>query len=175
VTDQVQGQPTPLVVEPFDAFYLREFRGVVKLAYALSGSQLAAEDIAQEAFLRAYRDWSRISHLQRPEAWVRKVAVRLAKRALHRRRLEAVAFGRLLLNQRPMVSQLPAADAEVWRAVRRLPKRQAQVIALYYAGDHPIAEVAEVLGLAEGTVKVLLHRGRQALAERITSRTEEQP
>jgi hypothetical protein len=80
VTDQVQGQPTPLVVEPFDAFYLREFRGVVKLAYALSGSQLAAEDIAQEAFLRAYRDWSRISHLQRPEAWVRKVAVRLAGR-----------------------------------------------------------------------------------------------
>ena len=58
------------MVEPFDAFYLRELRGVVKLGYALSGSRLAAEDIAQAAFLRAYRDRSRISHLQRPEAWV---------------------------------------------------------------------------------------------------------
>jgi RNA polymerase sigma factor (sigma-70 family) len=115
----------------------------------------AAEDIAQEAFLRAYRDWSRISHLQRPEAWVRKVAVRLAGRVLHRRRVEAVAYGRVLRNQRPTVPQLPAVDAEVWRAVRRLPRRQAQVIALCYAGDHPIAEVAEVLGLAEGTAKGL--------------------
>jgi len=44
--------------ETFEAFYLREYHAVVRLAYALSGSRLAAEDIAQEAFLRAFDDWS---------------------------------------------------------------------------------------------------------------------
>jgi hypothetical protein len=54
--------------EPFEVFYLREYHGVVRLAYALSGSRLAAEDIAQDAFLGAYLDWERI---RCPAAWVR--------------------------------------------------------------------------------------------------------
>jgi DNA-directed RNA polymerase specialized sigma24 family protein len=60
--------------EGFEAFYLREYHAVVRLAYALSGSRLAAEDIAQEAFLVAFRDWERI---RQPLAWVRKVVVRV--------------------------------------------------------------------------------------------------
>ena len=172
VAGQLHRQPTPLVVEPFEAFYLREYRGVVKLALVVSGSHLAAEDIAQEAFLRAYGDWQRISQLERPVAWVRKVAVRRAGHAVHRRRLELQAYSRLLVNQRPAVRQLPA-EGEVWRAVRRLPRRQAQVIALHYAVGCSVAEVAEVLGMAEGTVKAQLHRGRQALAGRLGSRPEE--
>jgi DNA-directed RNA polymerase specialized sigma24 family protein len=43
--------------EAFEAFYLREYSAVVRLAYALSGSRLVAEDIAQEAFLGVFRDW----------------------------------------------------------------------------------------------------------------------
>jgi RNA polymerase sigma-70 factor, ECF subfamily len=172
VTGQLDHQPAPLVVEPFEAFYLREYPGVVKLALAVSGSHLAAEDIAQEAFLRAYRDWQRISQLDRPVAWVRKVAVRTAGHAVHRRRLEVQAYARVLINQRPAVRQLPA-DEQVWRAVHRLPRRQAQVIALFYASGCSVAEVAEVLGMAEGTVKAQLHRGRQALASRLASRPKE--
>jgi DNA-directed RNA polymerase specialized sigma24 family protein len=72
--------------EGFEAFYVREYHAVVRLAYALSGSRLVAEDIAQEAFLRAYRDWQRI---RQPSAWVRKVAVRRAGRTVQRRLLEA--------------------------------------------------------------------------------------
>ena len=68
--------------EGFEAFYVREYHAVVRLAYALSGSRLAAEDIAQEAFLRAFRDWEKI---RSPSAWVRKVAVRRAGRTVHRR------------------------------------------------------------------------------------------
>ena len=58
----------------FEHFYLREYRGVVELAYALSGNRAGAEDIAQEAFLRAHRDWQRVGHYQHPGAWVRRVA-----------------------------------------------------------------------------------------------------
>jgi RNA polymerase sigma-70 factor, ECF subfamily len=154
----------------FEAFYLREYHAVVRLAYALSGSRLAAEDIAQEAFLRAFRDWEAIRH---PSAWVRKVTVRGAGRTAHRRFLEARALARVLAGRGPAVAELPEEDAEVWRAVRALPRRQAQVIALRYVADAPVAEIARTLGLAEGTVKAQLHRGRQALAGRLATARED--
>jgi RNA polymerase sigma-70 factor, ECF subfamily len=150
--------------EGFEAFYLREYHAVVRLAYALSGSRLVAEDIAQEAFLRAFRDWEQIRH---PSAWVRKVVVRRAGRIVRRRLLEARAVARLLAGRGPAVAELPEQDAEVWRAVRALPRRQAQVIALRYVADASVAEIARTLGLAEGTVKAQLHRGRHALAARL--------
>jgi RNA polymerase sigma-70 factor, ECF subfamily len=155
----------------FEAFYLREYQAVVRLAYALSGSRLVAEDIAQEAFLRAFRDWETIRH---PSAWVRKVAVRRAGRTAHRRLLEARALARLVAGRGPAVAELPEEDAEVWRAVRALPRRQAQVIALRYVADAPVAEIARTLGLAEGTVKAQLHRGRQALAARLATAREDE-
>jgi RNA polymerase sigma-70 factor (ECF subfamily) len=154
----------------FEAFYLREYHAVVQLAYALSGSRLAAEDIAQDAFLGAFRDWERIHH---PSAWVRKVAVRRAGRTVRRRLLEAGALARLLAGRGPAVAELPEEDAEVWRAVRALPRRQAQVIALRYVADAPVAEIAQTLGLAEGTVKAQLHRARHALATRLASAWED--
>jgi RNA polymerase sigma-70 factor, ECF subfamily len=154
----------------FEAFYLREYHAVVRLAYALSGSRLTAEDIAQEAFLRAFRDWQAIRN---PSAWVRKVAVRRAGRTVHRRLLEARALARLLAGRGPAVAELPEQDAEVWRAVRALPRRQAQVIALRYVADATVVDIAQVLGLAEGTVKAQLHRGRQALAARLASTWED--
>ena len=55
---------------------------------------------------------------------------------------------------------------EFWHAVRRLPKRQAQAVALHYLEDAPVAEIAAIMDCAENTVKVHLHRGRQALAAR---------
>ena len=79
--------------ESFEAFYVREYPAVVRLAYALSGSRLVAEDIDQDAFLRAFHDWQRI---RRPSAWVRKVAVRRAGRTVQRRLLEARALARLV-------------------------------------------------------------------------------
>ena len=62
---------------------------------------------------------------------------------------------------------LPAEDDEFWAQVRALPKRQAQVIALHYLEDRPVAEIAEILDCAEGTVKVHLRNGRLRLADRL--------
>jgi RNA polymerase sigma-70 factor, ECF subfamily len=156
--------------EGFEAFYLREYHAVVRLAYALSGSRLAAEDIAQDAFLGAFRDWG---HIRYPSGWVRKVAVRRARRTVHRRLLEARAVARLLAGRGPAVAELPEEDAEVWRAVRALPRRQAQVTALRYVADAPVAEIAQTLGMAEGTVKAQLHRARQTLATRLEGAWED--
>jgi RNA polymerase sigma-70 factor, ECF subfamily len=63
----------------------------------------------------------------------------------------------------------------VWREVRALPRRQAQVIALRYVTDASVAEIARTLGLAEGTVKARLYRGRQTPATRPAPPWEDDP
>src|SRR5688572_26940986 len=136
----------------FEHFYLREYRGVVELAYALSGNRAGAEDISQEAFLRAHRDWHRVGRYQHPGAWVRRVAVNLATSAVRRRLIEARALARVWTRE-PVLVELPPSGADFWRAVRSLPRRQAQVIALHYLEDLSVVEVARVLGCTEGTVK----------------------
>jgi RNA polymerase sigma-70 factor (ECF subfamily) len=151
----------------FEEFYEREYRSVVGLAYALSGSRSGAEDLAQEAFLVAHRDWDRVGIFDRPEVWVRRVVANLSVSVFRRRAVEAKTLARMALGYAPALPELSADDAEFWRAVRSLPRRQAQVIALYYLEDRPVAEVAEILGTAEGTVKKHLYDGRQALARRL--------
>src|SRR5512132_3849516 len=84
------GQP-----ERFEEVYLREFTGVFALAYALSGSRWAAEDIAQDAFVVAHRQWDRVGGYDDPGAWVRRVAANLAVSAVRRRLAEARALVRL--------------------------------------------------------------------------------
>ena len=56
------------------------------------------------------------------------------------------------------------ANEAFWEAVRRLPKRQAQCVALHYLEDRPVADVAALLDIAEATVRGYLHQGRAALA-----------
>jgi RNA polymerase sigma-70 factor, ECF subfamily len=153
--------------ETFEEFYEREFPAVVGLAYALSGSRSGAEDLAQEAFLVAHRDWNRVGAYDRPEVWVRRVVANLSVSVFRRRVVEAKTLARMALGYTPALPELSAFDAEFWRAVRSLPRRQAQVITLHYLEDRPVAEVAEILGTAEGTVKKHLYDGRQALARRL--------
>jgi RNA polymerase sigma-70 factor (sigma-E family) len=151
----------------FEYFYLQEYPRVVALAYALSGSRAGAEDIAQEAFLRAYRDWDRVGSYEHRVAWVRRVAANLATSGLRRRVVEARALIRLAGRREPPVDPLPAENAEFWAAVRALPSRQAQAVALYYLEDLSIQQIAAVLGCTEGTVKAHLAKARRTLARRL--------
>jgi RNA polymerase sigma factor (sigma-70 family) len=153
--------------EAFEDFYAREFPAVVGLAYALSGSRAGSEDLAQEAFLAAHRDWERVGAFERPDLWIRRVVSNLSISLLRRRYAEARALGRLVLRTRTTLPELSAEDAEFWAAVRSLPRRQAQAIALYYLEDRPVAEIARILGTADGTVKKHLYEGRRALSRRL--------
>jgi DNA-directed RNA polymerase specialized sigma24 family protein len=77
----VRDLPDPAVPageDGFDEFYVREFPGVVGLAYALSGNPSSAEDLAQEAFLVAYRRWSTVGEYDDPGAWVRRVVANMS-------------------------------------------------------------------------------------------------
>jgi RNA polymerase sigma-70 factor (ECF subfamily) len=149
--------------EAFEDFYVREYRAIVGLAYALSGSRSGAEDLAQEAFLVAHRGWDRVAGFDEPGVWVRRVVANLAVSAFRRRLVETKALARIALGQTPTLPELSADGADFWRAVRSLPRRQAQVIALHYLEDLSVAEVARVLGTAEGTVRKHLFVGRKNL------------
>jgi RNA polymerase sigma-70 factor (ECF subfamily) len=147
----------------FEDLYRRDRRAVVALAYALSGSRSGAEELAQEAFLAAFKAWDRIGAYEDPGAWVRRVVVNRSVSGVRRRVAEVRALARLANRPAPP-GELATADAEFWRAVRALPHRQAQVVALHYVEDRSVADIAGILECAEGTVKSHLFRARHALA-----------
>jgi RNA polymerase sigma factor (sigma-70 family) len=158
------------VAESFEEFYEREYPKMLKLAYALSGNRWAAEEIAQEGFLAAHRRWSKISSYESPGAWLRRVVSNLSVSFLRRRVVETKALVKYAVGRTDAIEHLPERDEEVWRAVRSLPRRQAQAIALHYVLDLPLSEIASTLECAEGTVKAHLHAARVALANRLGER-----
>ena len=165
--ESVAGEhPVVRAAPRFEAFYAAEFESVVGLAYVLSGSRLGAEDLAQEAFLAAYRRWDEVGRFDKPGAWVRRVVANRSVSLIRRRAAEARALARLSGPLDPL-PELPTASADVWRAVRRLPRRQAQAIALFYLEDLSVDEIAEVLDRSVETVRTHLRRGRKALARRL--------
>lgn len=152
----------------FDSFYDQELGAVLALTYALTGSWPVAEDLAQETFVRAYRHWTDVSQMNRPDAWIRKVAVNLATSRFRRLASEARALARLAHQQPATSMDSTSEDLDTFlRALRGLPTRQAQAAALHYVDDLPISQVAAVMGCAEGTVKAHLHYARQALVKRL--------
>lgn len=153
-------------VVSFAALYRSEYRGLVSLAWGLTGSRETAEDIAQEALLSLHRRWERGDSVDNPAAYVRRACTNLAASWMRRRMAEARAFLRVGTPQ----GSLPALDEgteSFWSEVRRLPRRQAQVIALFYGYSMSVAEISETLQMAPGTTKTHLHRGRHTLASRL--------
>ncbi len=160
--------PPPLrAIVGFETFYERELRSVIGLAFALCGDRSAAEDLAQDAFIAAHRNWERVSRYDRPDAWVRRVVANMSVSRFRRTVREAKAIAKIGRGLRPVHDPLPAEAEEFWREVRALPRRQAQVIALHYLEDRPVAEIAEILECSPNTVKVHLHKGRKRLADRL--------
>jgi len=158
--------------ETFESFYARELPRLVALARALSGSWGSADDLAQEAMLVAYRRWDEVSHLDLPAAWVRKVCVNQATSHVRRRMAEARALVRLS-SRRQLVASDELEGDSFWVEVRRLPRRQAQTIALHYVYDLGVADIATTLGCSDSSVKSHLVRGRAALARRLGVGAEE--
>ena len=172
----MDGRPSIVTMpEDFETFYQREFRQVVALAYSLSGSRLAAEDLAQEAFIAAHQQWEKVGRYEAPGAWVRRVVSNKSISLFRRRTSEAKAVTRLAMRRQVALPEIAAADDDFWKMVRDLPKRQAQAIALFYLEDRPVVEVAEILGCTESTAKVHLHKARKSLAKRLKLEEEETP
>lgn len=150
-------------VEPFENFFHREFPRMVSLAYAISGSRWAAEELAQEACLRAYKAWRTVSGYDKPGAWLRRVTINLSNSFLRRRVSELKAIERYSIERVDPIDPHPHDEAGFWTTVASLPRRQRAAIVLRYVDDLSTAEIAEVLEISESSVRTHLQRGREAL------------
>lgn len=171
--DEVSSQTPPSWgdAESFESFYRREYPRIAALARVLSGP-IGAEDHAQDAMLVAYRRWREVGQMADPAMWVRRVCANIATSQMRRRAAEARALLRLR-GRRDVPTDPQPSDEDFWSAVRRLPRRQGQVVALYYIYDLSVADVAATLEMSEGTAKTHLSRARASLAEALGERGEQ--
>lgn len=149
----------------YEDFYRSEFPAMVALASTLVGS--SAEDIAQEAMIQANQNWSKISSYDKPGTWVRRVTINLSLSSLRRAATQLRKIALLNAGAADVAWQPKGLDDDLTQAVSSLPKKQRAAVVLHYLEDLPVADIAEILECAPSTAKVHLHRGRQALAEKL--------
>lgn len=147
----------------FDELFHEHVETTLAVVVALRGVRVGAEDIVQDAFARAFERWDEVSRMDHPDLWVQRVALNLATSRLRRLGSEQRALARLGGRRQEPCSVAFEREQHFWELVRRLPSRQAQVVALRYAGDLSVQEIAEVVGVAQGTVKAQLHTARARL------------
>ena len=141
----------------FDDEFAELYRAAYRVAFRLLGDRAEAEDVAQEALARTYVRWRGVESYAAPFA-CRVAANAAIDRARRGRRVSSEA-----------VPERPAADAfadermDLQRALRALPRRQREVVALRYLADQPEEAVAAALGVSVGSVKTHASRGLAAL------------
>jgi RNA polymerase sigma-70 factor, ECF subfamily len=142
----------------FDSFF-RDNYAHVHRAMSLSFTDPAfAEEITQEAFYRALRSWPKVSELNHPEAWTMVVALNRGRDLVRRRRRDHERGPSLVQDDVQASSESHVDDRmEIADLLSRVTERQRQVLVLRYIAQLSVAEIAEVLRCAEGTVKSTLH------------------
>jgi RNA polymerase sigma-70 factor (ECF subfamily) len=150
------------VNEDFDAFYRASRQRLFDTVRALTGNPAEAQDAVHEAYARAWQRWSKVSRYGDPEAWVRTVARRIAVSRWRKARNRLLAHRRVGAPP-PLPGPQPETVA-LMAALARIPLTQRTAIVLHYLVGLPVAEVAAETGVAVGTVKARLSRGRRALA-----------
>jgi RNA polymerase sigma-70 factor (ECF subfamily) len=147
----------------FADFYTASYQRLLGQLFAVTGDLAEAENLLQEAYARAFARWAQVHAYDRPEAWVRRVALNLAAMAARRLRRRAVALWRL--GPPPVVPELSPELLDLHRALGTLPLGPRPVIGLHHLVGLPVEEVARELRVPTGTVKSRLTRGRRALAQ----------
>ena len=148
-------------IDSYTWFLRGEYEGVVRTVFLVVGDRETARDITQEAFARLFGHWKKVSKYDRPDAWVRHVAVRLAIQHVRKRRFRET----LAPATEDRETLIDPAIWDVREAVSQLPPTQRAAVALFYFEDRPSSEIAEILDCSESTVRVHLHKARKKLSE----------
>lgn len=151
--------------EEFDAFYAGAFPRLVGQLFAMTGDLAEAQDVVQEAFVRAWDKRCALLAGEAPEAWVRTVAMRLAVSRWRRARrwLELVHHSP---PPEPVPGPTPDHTALV-DALRGLSEAQRTAVVLHHLCDLSVEQIARETNAPPGTVKARLSRGRDALAKQL--------
>jgi RNA polymerase sigma-70 factor (sigma-E family) len=156
--------------EQLSSLYLLHYRSLVRLAALLLDETSAAEDVVQEAFVKIAAG-RRLGRLRDPDAalgYIRTTVLNLARSSL-RRRLVAARYAPLV-HRRDRVEDDTVASVDravVVTAMRTLPQRQREAVALRYYADLTEAQTADVMGVSTGAVKAYTSRGLDRLAQQL--------
>jgi RNA polymerase sigma-70 factor, ECF subfamily len=146
--------------DSFDKFFRATKQSLLAMAYVLTGDLATAQDLAQEALLRAWARWPRISKYDDPHAWTRRVLHNLA---VDKKRSEKIVRN----VPEPQRSSPPPDELHLTlaAALRSLPAKQSMALVLHDGVGMSVHEVAAEMSVPEGTVKSWLSRGRASAAE----------
>lgn len=148
-------------LDDFDAAYQTHYDGMVRLAYVITDSMAAAEDIVQEAFVELYRRWPDVRD---PRVWLHTVVVNRSRSWWRR----LIVARRHVARGSPAESAPSAEDGTAVRqALLALNRRQRAAVFLRFYLDLPEQAIADALGCRPGTVKSLLHRALATLREHL--------
>lgn len=143
-----------MTVPDYDDVYAALWPRLVRTAYAVAGDRGLAEDAVQTAFAKAYRSWRRISRLEAPEAYLRRMVVNEVLNDRRRARTRHEVTSPAPPERRGGDDQDPAwAHDDLWRLVSTLPPRQRAVLVLRYYEDLSEQQIADAMGCRPGTVK----------------------
>jgi RNA polymerase sigma-70 factor, ECF subfamily len=146
----------------FDEFYASFFDRVARTLMLAGADRDPARDATQEAFARALRQWRKVREMDRPDGWVYVVAMNHLRdqwRRSERSRTQAPAIDNGVVdNTHAVATRLSVRDA-----IATLPVRQRQAVVLRYLADLSIADVADAMGCATGTVKATLHQAMRSM------------
>jgi RNA polymerase sigma-70 factor (ECF subfamily) len=160
--------------EAYDAFFKASWGGLFGQAYVLTGNQELAQDLTQEALLRAWKHWDRIGGFDSPDAWTRQVLHHLCiqswRRSRPRRSTGQTEMAQTGMAQTESVPADPMPDdhLQLAEAMRSLPGDQARALLLHDGLGMTVAATAQELGVPEGTVKSWLSRSRRIVAANLT-------
>jgi RNA polymerase sigma-70 factor (sigma-E family) len=147
--------------DSFESFYRREYPGVVRLAWLLTGEPTICEDVVQDAFGQLL---PRFNDVANPSAYLRSIVVNGCRQRFRRSTREA---RRLRLISARVDEHTTDRPDELADALSRLPDRQRAAVVLRYWADLPEAEIAALLAVRPSTVRTLVSRALAALREEI--------
>ncbi len=158
--------------DEYDDLFREAYPRLVAMGLAMSASRHVSQELAQETLLRAYHRRDDLAGYDSPIAWCRRVMGNLLIDHHRSRAAESSAVERLGSRQSTGADAVPdpatVVASERWADLTRsLTAQQRAVATLYYAEDQSVAEVAEVLDIATGTVKSALSKARANLRRRL--------
>lgn len=149
------------VTATFDQFYAEHYPKLTGSLRLVCGDSGVAEELAQEAFVRAYSKWATVSTMESPGGWLYRVAFNLARRRwrLHANRKQ-VEFNEFHAGAHDAIT---TDRMELTAAIGKLPLKQRAAVVTRYVLGYSTEEAAELVGMSEANLRVTLHRATTAL------------
>jgi DNA-directed RNA polymerase specialized sigma24 family protein len=144
----------------FDWWFRARYSSIARTVFLVTADRGRAEEITQDAFMKMWQHWSSVRRYERPDAWVRRVAIRAAVKQVKRERMRKERERLGVVQADPT----PLPDPDLARGVAQLSPMQRAVVVLFYWEDQSVFDIARALEVSESTVKQHLFRARSRLA-----------